>query len=130
MFTGFISERDSALVRELGGDLTESVAECSVLVADSMKRTAKLLCMAARGVPIVGPRWLADSRTARCFLDPWRFLLKDAAVEKKWGCRLEETLRKVAGGEERLLAGANLMITLRLFIHPVSQVCGCTSRCR
>ena len=45
MFTGFISESDSALVRDLGGVLTEELAECTVLVADSMKRTVKLLCM-------------------------------------------------------------------------------------
>ena len=46
MFTGFISEKDSALVEELGGRLTEVVSECTVLVADTMKRTVKLLCMA------------------------------------------------------------------------------------
>merc|ERR1719239_905341 len=54
MFTGFISESDSALVRDLGGILTDEMSECTVLVADSMKRTVKLLCMLGRGVPVVG----------------------------------------------------------------------------
>ena len=103
MFTGFISDKDSALVEELGGALTEDTAECSVLVADTMKRTAKLLCMAARGVPIVSNRWLGESRAARRFLEPWGFIIRDPAVEKKWGCRLEDTLKQAA--RNKLLAG-------------------------
>ena len=33
------------------GSLTEELSECTVLVADSMKRTIKLLCMVSRGAP-------------------------------------------------------------------------------
>ena len=51
MFTGFINDSDSALVEGLGGFLTEELSECTVLVADSMKRTVKLLCMVGRGAP-------------------------------------------------------------------------------
>merc|ERR1719204_336864 len=57
MFTGFINDSDSALVEGLGGFLTEELSECTVLVADSMKRTVKLLCMVGRGVPVVGESW-------------------------------------------------------------------------
>jgi len=116
MFTGFISERDSALVEELGGRLTDAMAECSVLVAESMKRTAKLLCMAARGVPIVSARWLVECKAAKRFVDPWRHLLRDAAVEKKWSCRLEETLRQAA--RRPLLQGLSVHVTLQVSPPP------------
>jgi len=116
MFTGFISERDSALVEELGGRLTDAMAECSVLVAESMKRTAKLLCMAARGVPIVSSRWLVECKAAKRFVDPWRHLLRDAAVEKKWSCRLEETLRQAA--RRPLLQGLSVHVTLQVSPPP------------
>ena len=103
MFTGFISEKDSALVEELGGRLTEVVSECTVLVADSMKRTVKLLCMAGRGVPIVSSAWLKESRAAGLLLEPWSFLLTDREVEKKWGCKLGDTLRQAS--KSKLLTG-------------------------
>ena len=102
-FTGPISDEDKAMVEELGGCLTKDMAECSVLVADKLKRAGKLLCMAARGVPIVSNRWLGESRAARRFLEPWGFIIRDPAVEKKWGCRLEDTLKQAA--RNKLLAG-------------------------
>ena len=76
MFTGFISDSDSALVKDLGGFLTEELKECTVLVADSMKRTIKLLCMLGRGVPVVGESWLVESRASRRLVDPWLHILK------------------------------------------------------
>ena len=76
MFTGFISESDSALVKDLGGIQTEEMCECTVLVADSMKRTVKLLCMVGRGVPVVGESWLVESRASKRLVDPWLHILK------------------------------------------------------
>ena len=76
MFTGFTNESDSALVKDLGGFLTEEVQECTVLVADSMKRTYKLLCTVGRGVPVVGESWLKESRASRRLVDPWLHILK------------------------------------------------------
>jgi hypothetical protein len=104
MFTNSIKDEESILVEELGGSLTKDITECSVLVADTMNRTPKLLCMAARGVPIVSSKWLGESRAARMFLEPWGFILTDPAVEKKWGCRLEYTLKQA--GLRRILTGA------------------------
>ena len=104
MFCGFVSEEDAALVEELGGSMTEEMAECSVLVADAMKRTVKLMCMAAKGVPIVSNKWLEESRASRKLLEPWHFIMRDSAKEKKWGCQLEYTLKKAA--KKRILAGA------------------------
>jgi hypothetical protein len=43
----------------------------------------------------VSPRWLAESRKAGLFLDPWTFILRDEANEKKWGFKLETTLHQV-----------------------------------
>jgi hypothetical protein len=43
----------------------------------------------------VSPRWLAESRKAGMFLDPWTFILRDEINEKKWGFKLETTLHQV-----------------------------------
>ena len=105
MFIKDIKDEDSTLVEELGGSLTKDITECSVLVADTMNRTPPLLCMAARGVPIVSSKWLGESRAARMFLEPWGFILRDPAVEKKWGCKLEYTLKQA--GLRRIFTGAS-----------------------
>jgi hypothetical protein len=51
----------------------------------------------ARGLPVVSPAWIAESRKAGLFLDPWSFLLRDEANEKKLGFKLEATLHQVSG---------------------------------
>ena len=50
----------------------------------------------ARGLPVVSPAWIAESRKAGLFLDPWTFLLRDEANEKKLGFKLEATLHQVS----------------------------------
>jgi hypothetical protein len=60
-----------------------------------MHTNTQFLCGAARGLPIVSPTWIAESRKVGLFLDPWTFILKDEANEKKWGFKLETTLHQV-----------------------------------
>ena len=80
-----------------------ALGDCTVLVTDQIKRTAKLLCGVARGLPIVSPTWLEASKKSGSFLDPWQFILKDQANEKKWGFKLEKSLRNA--GKSPLLTG-------------------------
>ena len=81
-------------VRQLQGAVTESVAECTVLVTDKIRRTAKFLSMVARGVPIVSPAWISDSKKHARFLNPWDYILNDPPNEKKWAFKLSNTLEK------------------------------------
>jgi hypothetical protein len=68
MFTGYDDPAHKKIVSELGGKVTEDMAECDVLVTDKIRRTAKFLSMVAKGVPIVGPRWLKLSKETKSFL--------------------------------------------------------------
>ena len=52
---------------DLGGVVTEDVGECTVLVTDKIRRTAKFLCMVAKGVPIVSPAWIQRSKETKSF---------------------------------------------------------------
>lgn len=99
MFTGYQATRpDTDLITELRGSVTESVTECNVLVTDKIKRTAKFLSMIARGVPIVSPAWLSESKKYFRWMEPWDFILNDTENEKKWGFKLSETLKKAQAG--------------------------------
>jgi len=109
MFTGYNDQTDITLVKELNGSTTDSLTDCTVLVTDQIKRTAKFLSMVGRGVPIVAPSWLTESKKSGKFLNPWDFILKDQANEKKWGFKLEDTLKKASSA--RLLTGLSIHVT-------------------
>lgn len=110
MFTGYEDTKDQKIVCDLGGTITESLAACTVLVTDKIRRTAKFLCMVARGMPIVSPLWLHSSKECRTFQDPWLFLITDRDAEKKWDFVLQTTLRN-AKTQEQLLSGFKIYAT-------------------
>ena len=55
-------------VTTLGGELVDSVHDCTHLITDKVRRTVKFLCCMARGVIIITPNWLEDSKTAKMFI--------------------------------------------------------------
>ena len=90
-----------------------------MLVTDKVRRTAKFMCMVAKGIPIVGPGWLSQSKETKTFLgwlyhhsisfstfsdfdvsksfpfsDPWLHIVADEESERKWGFSLRRTLRE------------------------------------
>jgi hypothetical protein len=52
----------------LGGKLTTNPGDCTVLVTDQIRRTAKFLCTMGKGIPIVSRLWLVNSKDAKTFL--------------------------------------------------------------
>ena len=68
MFTGYQNETDIKIAQELGGTITDKVFECSVLITTKLRRTTKLMCGVGRGIPIVSPKWLTDSKITKTFL--------------------------------------------------------------
>ena len=67
MFTGYDNPDVKKYVNDLGGRETKVVEECTVLITDKIRRTAKFLCMLAKGMPIVGPEWLVQSKESKTF---------------------------------------------------------------
>ena len=54
-------------VASLGGELVDSVHDCTHLITDKVRRTVKFLCCLARGVTIVTPDWLEKSKSSKMF---------------------------------------------------------------
>jgi hypothetical protein len=113
MFTGIAPDKkDLEMVAELGGDLTELCSETTVLVTDQIKRTEKLLCAVARGVPVVSISWLHQSKKSGSFLDPWQFIIQDTEKEKQWECNLVKTLQSAR--KQPLLKGLTIHVTKKV----------------
>ena len=66
--TGYENPHDKKLISELGGVLTTKVSDCTVLIADKIRRTSKLLCALGLGIPIVSPNWLVQNKMTKTFL--------------------------------------------------------------
>ena len=68
MFTGFEDAAAEKAVRELGGFVTADPRECTVLVTDKVRRTAKFMCAMGRGMPIVSHVWITQIKMTKTFL--------------------------------------------------------------
>eukprot|EP00057_Strongylocentrotus_purpuratus_P029467 XP_011683941.1 PREDICTED: mediator of DNA damage checkpoint protein 1 [Strongylocentrotus purpuratus] len=109
MFTGVMDGSWQKTVTTLGGELVDSVHECTHLITDKVRRTVKFLCCMARGIIIITPNWLEDSKTAKMFIDPGPFQLKDKASERRHGFNLQTSLQKAS--QARLLTGYKIHVT-------------------
>ncbi|XP_069491289.1 mediator of DNA damage checkpoint protein 1 isoform X2 [Ambystoma mexicanum] len=129
MFTGVIDENGEQVVQRLGGELADSVYDCTHLVTDRIRRTVKFLCAVARGIPIVTLDWLEKSGKNKCFLSPSGFLVKDREQELNFNFRLCESLQRAQ--KHRLFEGYEIHVTPSVkpepeFMKDIIQCSGAT----
>lgn len=58
LFTGVVDEAGEQVLVRLGGSVASGVADMNCLVTDKLRRTVKLLCAVAKGIPVVTTLWL------------------------------------------------------------------------
>ena len=56
------------IIKALGGELVESIDDCTHIVTDKVRRTVKFLCGVARGLLVVDAAWLDSCKQARMFV--------------------------------------------------------------
>lgn len=111
LFTGIVDEDGQKVVKELGGELVESVFDCTHLVTDDkLRRTLKLLCCISRGCPIVSTQWLKKCKQQKKFVSAEPFIIKDRTFEKQRKCSLSASLAKARTGPP-LLQNQQFFIT-------------------
>ncbi len=88
MFTGVIDKDGQRRVQDLGGEMVDSVYQCTHLITDKVHRTVKLLCCLSRGCLIVSSNWLSKSELAGHFLPAEPFLIKDRSSERQFNFSL------------------------------------------
>lgn len=79
-------------IPKMGGKVTDSPTDCTVLVVEKIYRTNKLLCAVARGIPIVTPDWLIASQKKKRFVDTESYILHDPVGEKRYNFKLRSSL--------------------------------------
>ncbi|XP_047365474.1 uncharacterized protein LOC124955297 isoform X2 [Vespa velutina] len=120
LFTGIADDEYAKVLKLLGGTKVEDPSKCTVLVTDKIRRTIKFLCALANAVPIVSVNWLHESKRAGRFLDWENYMLKDPAMEAKYGFRLRKSLDKAR--ERKLLDGYVILLTPNILSPPISEL--------
>ena len=109
MFTGLIDEHGAKAVEEMGGSLVHSVADCTHLVTDKVRRTIKFLCCLARGCLVVQTKWLDECRAQGEFVPADGFLLRDRVAERQHNFTLSKSITKARASP--LLSGWKVHLT-------------------
>ncbi|KAL7644575.1 UNVERIFIED_CONTAM: hypothetical protein RMT77_004112 [Armadillidium vulgare] len=109
LFTTFKDTKDEKIVKDAGGKIAESASDCTVLVTNAVKRTCKLLACVGKGIPIVSTQWLVATKRARCFVDPWEFIVSDVEAENKFDFTMESSLKIAA--KKKLFSGYSIHVT-------------------
>ena len=120
-FTGFDNCNLDKIIINLGGNKTNDITKCHVLITDKVRRTIKFLCAIGLSIPITSPRWLQECKKANKFLNPWHFILKCEESEKKWNFNLETTLEK--SKRQKILNGFTVFATPNV-TPPVEDILG------
>ncbi|XP_063794100.1 mediator of DNA damage checkpoint protein 1 isoform X2 [Pseudophryne corroboree] len=116
LFTGVVDAVGEGIIRSLGGDIADSVFDCTHLVTDRVRRTVKFLCALARGIPIVTLDWIDKCKKSGCFLSPTGFLVNDKEQEKIFNFVLAKSLQKAK--RKPLLEGYEIHITSNVKPEP------------
>ncbi|XP_074641131.1 uncharacterized protein LOC141898885 [Tubulanus polymorphus] len=119
MFTGVVDENGQKIVKELGGELNNSVLECTHLVTDRVRRTVKFLCCLSRGIPIISTAWLEKCKLTGKFIDCTSFLIKDVENEKKYKFDLKHSISVAANCT--LLDGYQIHVTKSVKPDPATM---------
>ncbi|XP_043939229.1 mediator of DNA damage checkpoint protein 1 [Protopterus annectens] len=117
MFTGVVFEDGERVIQRLGGEMAESVHNCTHVITDRVRRTVKFLCAVAKGIPIVTLDWLKKSEKSKRFLSCDDFLVNDVEQEKHFDFSLSEALLKAK--KRSLLQGYEIHITPGVKPEPV-----------
>lgn len=116
LFTGVVDTAGEETIRSLGGDIAESVFDCTHLVTDRVRRTVKFLCALARGIPIVTLDWIEKCKKSGRFLSHAGFLVHDKEQEKNFSFMLSESLQKAK--RRPLFEGYDIHVTANVKPEP------------
>ncbi|KAI0009367.1 BRCT domain-containing protein [Xylariaceae sp. FL0662B] len=96
-------DADRKKLRDLGIAVVTDGQSCDYLVAPQMVRTVKFLRNLSRGVTILSSSWIEQCLDTKEIPDPEDYLLKDKENEKKFGIKLEASVRKARENKGKLL---------------------------
>lgn len=105
---------DHKKLRELGIVVTTDPSRATHLAVPSIVRTAKFVCALAYAPMIISSDFIDACLEQEELPDPRKFVLKDAASEKRYGVSLATSLRRARENQQRLLRGHHIFCVERI----------------
>ncbi|XP_058457053.1 uncharacterized protein LOC131434402 isoform X2 [Malaya genurostris] len=109
MFTKMSPEPYKRMVTRAGGLIVDMPELASILVSDRVYRTYKFLCAIAKGIPIVGQKYLEQVEISGDFVDPWNYILEDREMERRFKFNLKKSLTMALTG--RIFQDYSVIVT-------------------
>eukprot|EP00061_Rhincodon_typus_P014872 g42227.t1 len=114
MFTGLVDENGVKVIKQLGGEVVESVHDSTHLVTDRIRRTVKFLCAVARGIPVVTPDWLVKLLMfcfiSLVFLNFWTVSVFSPPLKRLTHHLLLHQIRKKSGKSSCFLSTSGFLV--------------------
>lgn len=101
-------------MRDLGIAVVQDGNQCDYLVAPHLVRTVKFLRNLSKGATIVSSSWIEQCLDTKELLDPKEFILKDKENEKKFGIKLETSVRRARENKGKLLWNTPIYCTANI----------------
>ncbi|KAI5922848.1 BRCT domain-containing protein [Camillea tinctor] len=96
-------DADRKKLRELGIAVVLDGQPCDYLVAPQLVRTVKFLRNLSKGALVLSSTWIEDCLDTKQVPNPEDYILKDKENEKKFGLKLENSVRKARENKGKLL---------------------------
>ncbi|KAI1336992.1 BRCT domain-containing protein [Xylariaceae sp. FL0016] len=90
-------------LRDMGIMVVQDGHALDYLVAPQLVRTVKFLRNLSKGVPVISSTWIEDCLDTKRVQNPMKYVLKDKANEKKFGLKLQDSVKRARQNNGKLL---------------------------
>ncbi|KAI8631314.1 BRCT domain-containing protein [Xylariaceae sp. FL1651] len=104
-------DADRKKLRDLGIAVVQDGQPCDYLIAPQLVRTVKFLRNLSKGAVVLSSTWIEDCLDNKQVPDPQKYILKDKENEKRFGLKLETSIRRAQENKGNLLAGIPIYCT-------------------
>ncbi|KAF2963188.1 hypothetical protein GQX73_g10382 [Xylaria multiplex] len=98
-------------LRDMGIAVVQDGQQCDYLIAPQLVRTVKFLRNLSKGAVVLSSTWIEECLDTKQVPDPEDYVLKDSENEKRFGLKLETSIRRAQENNGQLLAGIPIYCT-------------------
>ncbi|KAI0419430.1 hypothetical protein F5X98DRAFT_335110 [Xylaria grammica] len=104
-------DADRKKLRDMGIAVVQDGQPCDYLIAPQLVRTVKFLRNLSKGAIVLSSTWVEQCLDTKQVPDPDDYILKDHENEKRFGLKLETSIRRAQENNGRLLEGIPIYCT-------------------
>ncbi|KAI1145771.1 hypothetical protein F4825DRAFT_230366 [Nemania diffusa] len=104
-------DNDRKKLRDMGIAVVQDGQPCDYLIAPQLVRTVKFLRNLSKGAIVLSSDWVEQCLDTKQVPDPDKYVLRDKENEKRFGLKLETSIRRAQENKGHLLSGIPIYCT-------------------